>query len=191
MKKCNQCLQEYPLDNFSKKKASKDGLQYKCKSCEKENNKIARQKNPTSKYYHQNKEYYKTYSKKWMEDNNDRWKEYYGEWQKEYQKNKYHSDPLYKLRMCVGARIRMSLKSQNKIKLGKTIEYLGCTYIQLKEYIENQFSKNMSWDNYGEWEIDHIIPLSKGGKFHYTNLQPLWKEDNRKKSNKILDTPKQ
>ena len=51
----------------------------------------------------------------------------------------------------------------------------------------------MSWDNYGDWHIDHIIPLSSAKTeeeiyklAHYTNLQPLWAEDNIKKSNKIL-----
>ena len=90
--------------------------------------------------------------------------------------------------MCVGSRIRQTLKSQNKNKLGKITEYIGCSYEQLKHHIESQFINGMSWDNYGEWEIDHIIPLSKGGSFHYVNLQPLWWKDNLKKSNKILES---
>ena len=51
----------------------------------------------------------------------------------------------------------------------------------------------MSWDNYGKWHIDHIIPLSSANSeddiyklCNYTNLQPLWAEDNLKKSNKKL-----
>ena len=189
MKKCNQCLKEKPLDAFNKSKATKDKLQYKCRLCEKENNKKARQTNPTSKYYIKNKQYYKDYSKKWINENEERWKEYYNKWQKEYQQNKYNTDPIYKLKMCVGARIRMALKSQGKNKLGKSIEYLGCDYEYLKQYIENQFTEGMGWNNYGEWEMDHIIPISKGGSFHYTNLQPLWWKDNLRKSNKILESP--
>jgi hypothetical protein len=48
----------------------------------------------------------------------------------------------------------------------------------------------MSWDNYGQWHIDHIRPISSFKQEeweqinHYTNLQPLWAEDNLKKSNK-------
>jgi len=190
MKKCNQCFQEQSLDNFNKSKVTKDGLQYKCKFCEKQNNKKAREKNPTSKYYNQNKQYYKDYSKKWITENKEKWKQYYKEWQKEYQQNKYNTNPDYKLRMCVGTRIRLALKSQNKTKLGKTTDYLGCNYKQLKYHLESQFTEGMCWDNYGEWEIDHIIPLSKGGSLHYTNLQPLWWKDNLKKSNKILEGPK-
>ena len=52
----------------------------------------------------------------------------------------------------------------------------------------------MTWDNYGEWHIDHIKPCSSFNMlieeerkrcFHYTNLQPLWAIDNIKKSDKI------
>ena len=52
----------------------------------------------------------------------------------------------------------------------------------------------MSWDNYGEWHIDHIMPLSTFDLTNpdqlkeackYTNLQPLWAEDNLHKSSKL------
>ena len=48
----------------------------------------------------------------------------------------------------------------------------------------------MSWDNRGEWDLDHIIPISEGKTLediyllsHYSNFQPLWRKDNIKKSN--------
>ena len=51
----------------------------------------------------------------------------------------------------------------------------------------------MNWDNHGEWHYDHIIPLASADNYddlvrlnHYTNLQPLWAEDNLKKGSKIL-----
>jgi 5-methylcytosine-specific restriction endonuclease McrA len=36
------------------------------------------------------------------------------------------------------------------------------------------------------YEVDHIIPVSKDGKHKLSNLQYLTKEENRRKSNKIL-----
>ena len=62
----------------------------------------------------------------------------------------------------------------------------------LKEHLESQFIDGMGWDNRVEWHIDHIIPLSSAKTedelyrlCHYTNLQPLWAEDNLKKGNKF------
>lgn len=71
---------------------------------------------------------------------------------------------------------------------------LGYTTDELKAHLERQFLKGMTWENMGEWEIDHIIPVSHF-KFTSTddpdfwlcwslsNLRPLWRSDNRKKSN--------
>lgn len=185
MKKCNKCLTEKVEGEFSKRKAAKDGLQNKCKECERIVNRLTREKHPTSKYYKQNPEYYKSYTKKWIEENGDRWKDYYRDWARVHQKQKYDNDPIYKLRVCIASRVRLALKSQKKFKEEDTVAYLGCTYDFLKSHIEENFTTGMSWDNYGDWEIDHIFPVSKGGSFHYSNLQPLWKEDNRKKGNRL------
>lgn len=91
---------------------------------------------------------------------------------------------------------RSVLKSQLRRfgtkKEGKTIDILGYSPLELKKHIESLFTEGMSWDNYGEWEIDHIIPVSKFPldtdiKVVNTlsNLQPLWWKDNNKKSNNI------
>lgn len=59
----------------------------------------------------------------------------------------------------------------------------------------------MSWDNHGEWHIDHIIPIKymPDGvaptieevyrRLHYTNTQPLWAEDNLSKGNRYIESP--
>jgi len=74
-------------------------------------------------------------------------------------------------------------------------ELLGCSPEVLKEHLEKQFTEEIDFKNYGKWEVDHIIPIDSFDLsdveevkkcFHYTNLQPLWREDNIKKSNKIL-----
>jgi hypothetical protein len=67
---------------------------------------------------------------------------------------------------------------------------IGCSITQLREHIEKQFTDGMSWDNYGKWHVDHIVPCSafdlfdasqQQACFHFTNLQPLWAKDNRAK----------
>lgn len=80
----------------------------------------------------------------------------------------------------------------------KTFEILGYSLDQLKSHIERQFSRGMSWANYGVrgWHIDHRVPLTafsyssmecQGFKdaWALTNLQPLWSEDNWSKNGQI------
>ena len=85
-------------------------------------------------------------------------------------------------------------------KPGSGVKDLGCSLDYLVEFLEKKFYKNkdtnemMSWDNYGEWHIDHIKPLSKFNlqdreqfleAVHYKNLQPLWSKENISKGAKL------
>ena len=88
-------------------------------------------------------------------------------------------------------RIRVGLKKIKKSS--KTCDLLGCSFEFLKNYIEQKFVDGMNWNNMGKWHIDHIVPLAAFDlsiemnqkiAFHYTNLQPLWAEDNLKKGAK-------
>lgn len=74
-------------------------------------------------------------------------------------------------------------------------ELLGCSLLELELHLESNFQVRMTFDNYGEWEIDHIKPISLFNLnnddelfecCNYKNLQPLWKIDNIKKSNKYI-----
>jgi len=95
--------------------------------------------------------------------------------------------------LCQGVRSRICMAMKAK-KSKKSLEYLGCDIEFYRNHIEKQFSDGMSWDNYGEWEIDHIIPLTYGNptieetaeRLHYANTQPLWKVDNMKKGNRWI-----
>ena len=111
---------------------------------------------------------------------------------KKYTQKKRKSDILFKLSDNIKSRLRQFLKSKNISKNNKTFEIVGCTSSYLKQYLESKFIINMCWENYGEWHIDHIIPLSSAKTeeeiyklCHYTNLQPLWAKDNLRKSNKL------
>ena len=96
-------------------------------------------------------------------------------------------------------RINNTLKDNNLTFRRKYQEILGCTFEELETYIIEKLKPGMTLENYGEWEIDHIMPISSfdfdmyndklnnniNRCFHYTNLQPLWLLENREKSNKI------
>lgn len=73
------------------------------------------------------------------------------------------------------------------------MEYVGCSPAFLREHLENLFTDGMTWENQGEWHIDHIRPCAsfdltteeeRHKCFHYTNLQPLWAADNISKGAK-------
>lgn len=213
LKKCCKCNVSRDHIYFSKNRGNKDGYQSRCKTCKSEDNKIWRVNNPTycKQYAHQhwlnnkeskciyikkyqilNREQQKIYSKKFRETekgkNNRkqyRIKEYY---------LKYGVDIEWTLKLTLRNRLKNAI--MNNFKKGKTIELLGCSIQEVKIYLEQQFTSDMNWSNYGKnkyWEIDHIKPcdsfdLSDENEqkicFHYTNLQPLSITQNRIKSNK-------
>ena len=120
---------------------------------------------------------------------------YYNNKKKEREKNNkfknkfYKENPFERMKKNLRSRIREFLTEENKSK--RTMEVVGLTKEQFIEYIENKFVEDMSWDNYGKWHLDHIIPLCTANteeEFiklnHYTNLQPLWAIDNIRKNRK-------
>lgn len=108
-----------------------------------------------------------------------------------YYTKRYHSDIQFRLRVILRNRLLQSVKTD--ARAGSAVTDLGCSIPEFKDYLESKFAPGMSWENIGDWHIDHIEPLSKYNledemefkkACHYTNLQPLWKEDNLRKSNK-------
>jgi hypothetical protein len=106
---------------------------------------------------------------------------------------KYKSTLLSKLRDENKIKYRIKLRLykriydallRNSIKKNTKTEILtGCNSNELSEYLSSKFSSGMSFNNYGEWHVDHIMPcssfdLAKEDEqrkcFHYTNLQPIW-----------------
>lgn len=107
----------------------------------------------------------------------------------EYQTEKRKEDPMFKMKCNIRRRIR----NMNLTNKPSTLDILGGSYEMTADFIANSFQENMSWNNYGEWHIDHIVPLksAKTDKdkirlMHYTNLQALWAKDNLNKGSKIL-----
>jgi|TARA_R110002110_G_scaffold248495_2_gene464657 hypothetical protein len=100
------------------------------------------------------------------------------------------SKDTFKIENALRRRLHHTVTMKGHTKSKKTLDLLGCSSKFLKTHLENQFTEGMSWDNYGEWHIDHIIPCSSFDLsipehqqkcFDYMNLQPLWAIDNLKK----------
>jgi hypothetical protein len=88
-------------------------------------------------------------------------------------------------------RLSSIVSSSGCKKSCRTMEMLGCDKAFLKQWLEERFLDGMTWENYGEWSIDHIVPLSCSKTadgltelFHYSNLTPVWASDNSSKCNR-------
>jgi Prasinovirus endonuclease VII len=111
-----------------------------------------------------------------------------------YRKAYYEVNPMQKLALNYRRMLYKKLKSHNVRKSGKAVSLLGCDMQWLVAWLEVQFRPEMSWENYGSvWHVDHIKPcvrfeLSDPAQqrlcFHWTNLQPLFAEENLSKGSK-------
>jgi hypothetical protein len=184
MKKCAKCKNEYPLENFPKDKTHKCGHRSYCFTCNRKKiNEVAfKRKLKRHQYNKENKNLVKEYNQ-----------DYYAKNKKMFQNNykKYlQTNPQFKI--IHNTRIRINKALKNNSKNSSTINLLGCTLDFYKQYLEQQFKPDMSWENYGKlWDIDHIkscasfdLSLEEEQKrcFHYTNTQPLYKLDNQRKN---------
>jgi hypothetical protein len=205
MKTCTKCNIEKPLNEFSKGKTCKDGYQYNCKQCS---------KNYIKQYHQNNSDYQKQYSKNYRQNTPEYQKHYYHsnqlhlkqysknyrqnnpEYQKQYYNSRRKIDSSFKLSDGIRSLIYNSFKGLYK-KSKKTEHILGCTIEEFIQHIQTQFTEGMTLENHGQgigkWNIDHIIPISSAKTEeeiyklnHYTNLQPLWWEENMAKGKKIL-----
>lgn len=207
-KKCSACLKNQTLNLFYKKKGGKLGLDARCKSCvlfyhkqhfqQNKERILENRSNYINEYRKNNKDYISEYNRNYYEKNKQKLlakkaSPKYRKLNREYEKNKRQNNLSFRILGSLRSRLRMAIK--NNKKHGTTIKLIGCDIEYLKTYLANKFQDGMSWNNYGEWHIDHIIPCSSFDLsdeiqqqkcFHYSNLQPLWAIDNIKKSNKII-----
>lgn len=120
-----------------------------------------------------------------------------------YRKERYRKEvekrrvnPAFRMKVNLSERMRKVLKGS--IKAGRTHELLGCSREFFVQWIEQQLRPGMTWQNYGRgWVIDHRVPCAAFNLedpdhqrrcFHYTNLQPLWWEENEAKKARIIRT---
>jgi hypothetical protein len=132
-----------------------------------------------------NREYKKEWDRRYREANPGQFKAY---------RKKARSNPKVRAAINVRRRIRRFLK--NGARLESTAELVGCSRQDLMAWLASKFKKGMSWNNYGEWHIDHIMPLAvfdlkderqRKMANHFTNLQPLWADENMEKADQITN----
>lgn len=154
--------------------------------------KLRKSKNHKS-WSEKNREHLNTYHQKWREKNIDKHREY----KRKYEKHRKDTDPLYKLISNFRTAIYQVLKESNVEKNGHYFDVLKYSPEELISHLEKQFTDGMTWDNYGIWHLDHSLPITSfdikeiGDEefmkcWSLSNLQPMWGEENIRKSNKIL-----
>lgn len=106
----------------------------------------------------------------------------------EYKIKRLKTDKFFLFKKRVRSLVTQSLKNHGYSKKSKTCEIIGCSFEDFKLHIEKQFQEGMSWENRHLWHIDHRVPLASANTEeeiiklnHFTNLQPMWAEDNLKK----------
>ncbi len=218
-KTCRKCKQEKPATaDYYYRRGNEFRAQ--CKDCtnrvcslyregnrekERERAKLYWEKNPerlkenNKRWRETNPERLKKNQKRWREENPEKGREYANRYYranpekvKEYNKRYLKVNPSARLGGCLRNRLRQALKGATKT--ASMVEVTGCTMDEVKQYLELQFREGMTWSNYGQWHIDHIVPCSAFDLtdpqqqklcFHYTNLQPLWARDNLSKHAKL------
>jgi hypothetical protein len=169
LKNCPKCLENKELPLFAKDKSRRDGLYSHCRTCD-----SARRD-----------------SKK-VSETNRLWREAHKEearvYKREYLANKRANDQLFKLKELLRSRLRNAL--EGKKKSDRAVNLVGCSLEELKSHLESTFQEGMTWDNQGEWHMDHILPcvafdledpVEQKACFHYRNLQAMWALDNSRK----------
>lgn len=114
-------------------------------------------------------------------------------------KARYHAGKTNRLKSLLAARIYKAMKrGQHGRKAYRTMHLIGCTIAELRVHLQSTFLPGMTWQNYGQWHIDHKRPcnsfdLSQPDHqlqcFHYTNLQALWGRDNISKGDRWQGRP--
>ncbi len=192
-KRCFSCKEILPFDKFNKNKSTVDGHSGSCKICKSKRDKEYRDSDKhRQKLLDKKKDYYQKI--KGTERHLDYVERRKGTRNYKDEYRKLRSNEWRRAKDDFRKLINASFKKREWVqKDTKTEQLLGADYFTVKEYIERQFLKGMTWENHGEWHLDHIIPLDSAGKdkdilyrlFYYKNMTPMWWKDNLSKNDKI------
>ena len=157
-----------------------------------QNNKVEIAAN-SRKYHQENKEeiaaQHRKYQQKNREEINAR------------NRKRRKNDPAHAMKLRLRRRMQHAVKAAGlDKKCASSSELLGISPQGLKEWLEEQFTEGMTWENRSDWHVDHIIPCTAFDLtvdenqricFWYKNLQPMWAKENLQKSNTYTEEEKQ
>ena len=192
---CSTCKNSLPAESFHLDRSKPSGVSSRCKPCVKEYRaayyarNAEKAKADTRAYAKENALYWKTLGQVWREANRER---HLANRSKSFAR-RYYSDPGFNASTKLRAMLQRTLKATGKPKDFVTFQKIGYTAEQLQQRLEMNFQPGMSWQNFGDWEIDHRVPVSRfvaRGELRpevincLANLKPLWREQNRSKGNR-------
>ena len=195
-KVCSACGEEKILDEFNLHRRRRDGRHPQCKACMSLYQRGQRLLNSKGRLP-------KTpaHLKKQRAVRSKRFRSRHPERARDYRRKRYDSDLSFKLSVLLRSRIAHAVEATPGLKGGSAVKDLGCTVGELRMWLEAQFyphpetGEQMTWGNHSKdgWHIDHKRPLKEFDltdceqflqACHYTNLQPLWAEQNLAKGAK-------
>jgi uncharacterized membrane protein YheB (UPF0754 family) len=191
---CTKCQTEKKLEEFAKHKRYTSGYGPRCKQCVKEysQQRYITHSHVWKKWNDENQDKVRQSSRKWVENNSEKFKIYQKNYIKNWSKDQYQNNLEYKLQKVLRSRLYTAIKKEYKNT--SAVDLIGCSIQELIEHLEQQFTSEMSWENYGVyWEIDHIKQVNifnfknnteQQECFNYNNLRPLEKIENRKRPKK-------
>lgn len=192
MKLCTTCTETKEFECFSKNKRMSDGFARVCKACQNAYHTTYYEKNKktiiarTSAYRKRRPDVQKRSKQKWQERNKEKHLEYRRDWHR----RRYTASLEYRLNFIIRGALRrtMDAAKRNKARLSQSV--IHYTPAQLRERVEMNFKPGMNWSNYGEWHVDHRVPVARLIRRGVTspavinclaNLAPLWAEENMRK----------
>ncbi len=191
-KKCSKCGELKAPEEFSMRSTAADGKQARCKVCTVTNTRKWRLAHPEKN---------RVCQRKWRVANPANCREHRVAYREKHNKHmieRRKNDVQFHI--CGRLRSRTYKAVKNGQKAGSAVRDLGCSIPELKARLEALWQPSMAWENYGRhkgtrcWEIDHIAPLVSFDltdrkqlleAVHFTNLQPLWADENKRKGAKL------
>ena len=222
-KECSKCKETKAVDCFYISRKSKTGYTSYCKTCSDVASRLWKELKPettilynkksnlknrdkikeyqkTKKFKTKNKITQRNYREKNSEIIKLKMQAYRACDGQKLRNKKYNTKRRSILKNRLSNSISNSIRSSIKKGSKKHIKWeilVGYSLDKLKKHLERQFTQGMSWDNYGEWHIDHIDPVSIFNFncpedidfkrcWNIKNLRPLWALDNIKKHAKLI-----